>query len=158
MHVVAGKAVCFQEALQPEFKAYAQQIIDNAKTLAEVLLGGGLKLVSGGTDNHLMLVDVTPLGIGGKIATETLEKCGITVNMNMIPFDTRKPMDPSGVRIGTPALTTRGMGCDEMRKVGQWILDSLKNPNDSAVHERIRGEVSSLCTQFPVPAAALATV
>jgi glycine hydroxymethyltransferase len=158
MHVVAGKAVCFQEALQPEFKAYAQQIIDNAKTLAEVLLGGGLKLVSGGTDNHLMLVDVTPLGIGGKIATETLEKCGITVNMNMIPFDTRKPMDPSGVRIGTPALTTRGMGCDEMRKVGQWILDSLKNPNDSAVHDRIRGEVSSLCTQFPVPAAALATV
>ncbi|WP_425619390.1 serine hydroxymethyltransferase [Anatilimnocola sp. NA78] len=156
MHVIAGKAVCFQEALQPEFKAYAQQIIDNAKTLAEVLMAGGLKLVSGGTDNHLMLVDVTPLGIGGKLATETLEKCGITVNMNMIPFDTRKPMDPSGVRIGTPALTTRGMGCDEMRKVGEWILASLKNPTDKTLHERVRGEVSSLCTQFPVPAAAMA--
>jgi len=157
MHVIAGKAVCFQEALQPEFKAYAQQIIDNAKTLAEVLMAGGLKLVSGGTDNHLMLVDVTPLGIGGKLATETLEKCGITVNMNMIPFDTRKPMDPSGVRIGTPALTTRGMGCDEMRKVGEWILASLKNPTDKTLHERVRGEVSGLCTQFPVPAAAMAT-
>jgi glycine hydroxymethyltransferase len=155
MHVIAGKAVCFNEALAPEFKAYAQQIIDNAKTLAETLLAGGLKLVSGGTDNHLMLVDVTPLGIGGKLATETLEKCGITVNMNMIPFDTRKPMDPSGVRIGTPALTTRGMGCDEMRRVGGWILQSLKAAGDAAIHERIRGEVSSLCTQFPVPAAAL---
>jgi glycine hydroxymethyltransferase len=155
MHVIAGKAVCFGEALLPEFKAYAQQIIDNAKTLAETLLAGGLKLVSGGTDNHLMLVDVTPLGIGGKLATETLEKCGITVNMNMIPFDTRKPMDPSGVRIGTPALTTRGMGCDEMRKVGEWILQSLKSPGDASVQERIRGEVSSLCAQFPVPAAAL---
>ncbi len=157
MHVIAGKAVCFQEALKPEFKAYAQQIINNAKTLAETLLSGGLKLVSGGTDNHLMLVDVTALGIGGKLATEVLEKCGITVNMNMIPFDTRKPMDPSGVRIGTPALTTRGMGCDEMKKVGGWILQALKNPNDSAVHGKVRGEVSSLCTQFPVPAAALAT-
>jgi len=155
MHVIAGKAVCFNEALAPEFKAYAQQIIDNAKTLAETLLAGGLKLVSGGTDNHLMLVDVTALGIGGKLATETLEKCGITVNMNMIPFDTRKPMDPSGVRIGTPALTTRGMGCDEMRRVGAWILQSLKSPGDAAVQERIRGEVSSLCSQFPVPAAAL---
>ncbi len=157
MHVIAGKAVCFKEALQPDFKVYAQQIIDNAKTLAETLMAGGLKLVSGGTDNHLMLVDVTPLGIGGKLATETLEKCGITVNMNMIPFDTRKPMDPSGVRIGTPALTTRGMGCDEMRRVGEWILLSLTNSGDAAIHERIRGEVSSLCTQFPVPAAALAT-
>jgi glycine hydroxymethyltransferase len=157
MHVVAGKAVCFKEALQPDFKVYGQRIIDNAKALAETLLEGGLKLVSGGTDNHLMLVDVTAIGIGGKLATETLEKCGITVNMNMIPFDTRKPMDPSGVRIGTPALTTRGMGCDEMRRVGQWILQALKNPDDAKTHERIRGEVSSLCTQFPVPAAGLAT-
>lgn len=157
MHVIAGKAVCFQEALRPDFKAYGKQIIENAKTLAETLLQGGLKLVSGGTDNHLMLVDVTALGIGGKLATETLEKCGITVNMNMIPFDTRKPMDPSGVRIGTPALTTRGMGCDEMRRVGEWILQSLKNTTDAKIHERIRGEVSSLCTQFPVPAAGLAT-
>lgn len=106
MHVIAGKAVCFGEVLQPSFKAYAAAIVANAKVLADVLLGGGLKLVSGGTDNHLMLVDVTPLNIGGKTATQVLEACGITVNMNMIPFDTRKPMDPSGVRIGTPALTS----------------------------------------------------
>jgi glycine hydroxymethyltransferase len=158
MHVIAGKAVCFSEALEPEFKNYARSIIANAKALAEVLLGGGLKLVSGGTDNHLMLVDVTPLSIGGKLATQVLEHCGITVNMNMIPFDTRKPLDPSGIRIGTPALTTRGMGTDEMRQIGRWMLDALKNPSDTAIQQRIRGEVSSLCTQFPVPAAALAAI
>jgi len=155
VHVIAGKAVCFGEALQPEFKSYAQAIIDNAKALAEVLLSGGLKLVSGGTDNHLMLVDVTPLSIGGKTATQVLEHCGITVNMNMIPFDTRKPLDPSGVRVGTPALTTRGMGPAEMRQIGRFMLDALKSPTDAAVHSRIRGEVSALCSQFPVPAAAL---
>jgi glycine hydroxymethyltransferase len=158
MHVIAGKAVCFGEALLPEFKEYGRAIIANAKALAEVLLSGGLSLVSGGTDNHLMLVDVTMLGIGGKLATETLEKCGITVNMNMIPFDQRKPMDPSGIRIGTPALTTRGMGTDEMQRIGRWMLDSLKNPSDAALQQRIRGEVSSLCSQFPVPAAALTAV
>jgi glycine hydroxymethyltransferase len=156
MHVIAGKAVCLGEALEPEFKDYARAIIANAKALAEVLLSGGLKLVSGGTDNHLMLVDVTPLSIGGKLATQTLEHCGITVNMNMIPFDTRKPLDPSGIRIGTPALTTRGMRTDEMRQIGRWMLEALKNPVDAAVQRRIRGEVSSLCAQFPVPAAALA--
>src|SRR5204862_2122766 len=123
---------------------------------AETLISGGLKLVSGGTDNHLMLVDVTGLGYGGKIATEALEKCGITVNMNMIPYDTRKPMDPSGIRVGTPALTTRGMGVGEMRRIGRWMLDALKHSADSAVQQRIRGEVSSLCKQFPVPAAAAA--
>jgi glycine hydroxymethyltransferase len=153
MHVIAGKAVCFQEALLPSFKAYGRAIIDNAKALAETLLSGGLKLVSGGTDNHLMLVDVTGLGYGGKTATEVLEKCGITVNMNMIPYDARKPMDPSGIRVGTPALTTRGMGVEEMRKVGQWMLSSLKNPQDAGLHTRVRGEVSELCQQFPVPAA-----
>jgi glycine hydroxymethyltransferase len=158
MHVIAGKAVCFAEALAPEFKEYGKSIIANAKALAETLLSGGLKLVSGGTDNHLMLVDVTTLGIGGKLATETLEKCGITVNMNMIPFDTRKPMDPSGVRIGTPALTTRGMGTDEMRRIGGWILQSLQNSADPAAHDRIRREVSALCSHFPVPAGALAAV
>ncbi len=155
MHIIAGKAVCFGEALSPEFKAYGKAIIDNAKTLADTLMAGGLKLVSGGTDNHLMLVDVTTLGIGGKLATEVLERCGITVNMNMIPYDTRKPMDPSGVRIGTPALTTRGMGVDEMKRIGGWILSSLKNPTDEALHGRIRAEIVALCTQFPVPAAAL---
>jgi glycine hydroxymethyltransferase len=158
MHVIAGKAVCFAEALQPEFKAYGQAIIANAKALAETLMAGGLKLVSGGTDNHLMLVDVTPLAIGGKLATEALERCGITVNMNMIPFDARKPMDPSGVRIGTPALTTRGMDVAEMRQIGRWMLDALRAPTDAAVLQRIRGEISSLCSQFPVPAAALAAV
>ena len=156
MHVIAGKAVCFGEAMLPEFRAYGQAIIDNAKALAEVLTAGGLKLVSGGTDNHLMLVDVTTLGIGGKLATEALEACGITVNMNMIPYDTRKPMDPSGVRIGTPALSTRGMGVDEMRRIGQWILQALKNSDDETTQQRIRGEVSSLCSQFPVPAGTLA--
>ncbi len=152
MHVIAGKAVCFQEALQPEFKQYAQAIIDNAQALAESLSAGGLRLISGGTDNHLVLVDVTPLGIGGKIAEESLERCGITVNKNMIPFDERRPVDPSGIRIGTPALTTRGMGVDEMRRIGDWMLDALGNPDDENMQTRIRGEVSELCRQFPVPA------
>ncbi len=152
MHIVAAKAICFGEALKPEYRDYAQLIIDNARTLAEVLLSGGLRLISGGTDNHLMLVDVTPLGIGGKQAEESLGHCGITVNKNMIPYDERKPMDPSGIRIGTPALTTRGMGPDEMRTIGGWILKSLKTPNDAAVHEEIRSDVFDLCEQFPVPA------
>lgn len=153
MHVIAGKAVCFQEALQPAFRHYAQAIIDNAKTLADTLLAGGLNLVSGGTDNHLILVDVTRLGIGGKLAEETLEKCGITVNKNMIPFDRRKPVDPSGIRIGTPALTTRGMGVDEMKQIGSWILEALRHPDESSRLERIRAEVRQLCSQFPVPGA-----
>jgi glycine hydroxymethyltransferase len=158
MHIVAAKAVCFGEALQPSFKTYAKQIIDNAKALAETLVAGGLSLVSGGTDNHLMLVDVTSLGIGGKTATAALGQCGITVNMNMIPYDTRKPLDPSGVRIGTPALTTRGMGTAEMKRIGEWIMTALKNNADEKTLGRIRGEVSSLCEQFPVPAAALDAV
>lgn len=155
MHVIAGKAICFGEALQPEFKTYAKQIIDNAKVLAEVLLAGGLKLVSGGTDNHLLLVDVTPLGIGGKLAEQTLDRCGITVNKNMIPYDERKPVDPSGIRVGTPALTTRGMKTDQMLAVGAWMLAALRTPDDEATLKRIRGEIKELCNQFPVPAAAL---
>ena len=155
MHVVAGKAICFREALSPQFKVYAQAIVDNAKTLAEVLVSGGLRLISGGTDNHLMLVDVTPLNATGKSAETALEHCGITVNMNMIPYDERKPLDPSGIRIGTPALTTRGMGPDEMRRIGGWMLRALRSPDDATLHERIRGEVRELCTHFPVPAAAL---
>lgn len=153
MHVVAGKAVCFREALQPEFKQYAQSVIDNAKALAEVLASGGMRLISGGTDNHLMLIDVTTLGISGKLAEKSLERCGITVNMNMIPYDERKPMDPSGIRIGTPALTTRGMATDEMQAIGGWMLEALRNPDDVGVHQRIQGEVKLLCDQFPVPAA-----
>lgn len=156
MHVIAGKAICFGEALRPEFKQYAQRIIDNAKALADALMKEGLRLVSGGTENHLMLVDVTTLGIGGKLAEIALDKAGITVNKNMIPYDERKPMDPSGVRIGTPALTTRGMGPDEMRKIAAWILRVLRQPEDESVLNKIRGEVKSLCQQFPVPAAQFA--
>jgi glycine hydroxymethyltransferase len=152
MHVIAGKAVCFAEAMQPEFKAYCQAIIDNAKTLAEVLAAGGLTLISGGTDNHLMLVDVTPLGITGKIAEAALGKCGITVNKNMIPFDQRKPLDPSGIRIGVPALTTRGMGTAEMRTIGGWILDALQHAADDGRLAGIRAQVSELCTHFLAPA------
>jgi glycine hydroxymethyltransferase len=155
MHIIAGKAICFGEAMRPEFKKYGQQIIDNAKTLAEALLAGGLKLVSGGTDNHLMLADVTPLSIGGKLAEETLDRCGITVNKNMIPYDERKPVDPSGIRIGTPALTTRGMGTSEMRTIGGWIVEALRAPSDEKSLNRIRDDICALCKQFPVPAAAL---
>lgn len=154
MHVVAAKAICFGEALKPEFREYAQAVIDNARVLGEVLVQGNLKLISGGTDNHLLLVDVTTLGIGGKLAEACLDQCAITVNKNMIPFDERKPMDPSGIRIGTPALTTRGMGPDEMRRIGQWILESLNHPEDKVVQERIRREVCELAAQFPVPAEA----
>jgi glycine hydroxymethyltransferase len=157
MHIVAAKAICFQEAMRPEFKQYAKQIITNAKALAEVLLGGGLRLVSGGTDNHLMLVDVTAIGISGKIAEEAFDRCGITVNKNMIPFDERKPLDPSGIRIGTPALTTRGMKQGEMQQIGRWMLEVLRRPDDVALATRIRGEVQQLCQQFPVPAAAMAS-
>ena len=158
MHVIASKAVCFGEALQPEFKVYAQSIIDNTRVLADVLLAAGLQLVSGGTDNHLILVDVTPLGIGGKTAEQALQACGITVNKNMIPFDQRKPMDPSGIRIGTPAVTTRGMGTEQMRSIGQWTLEALRGADDHSVLTRIRGEVLELCSQFPVPATALEAV
>jgi glycine hydroxymethyltransferase len=152
VHVIAGKAVCFGEALRPEFRMYARQIVDNAKALSEVLLAGGLSLVSGGTDNHLLLVDVTKRAIGGKLAEETLDKCGITVNKNMIPYDERKPMDPSGIRIGTPALTTRGMGTGEMTQIGYWMLAALRSPDDAAKLAKIRVDVSELCSHFPVPA------
>jgi len=151
MHIVAAKAICFGEALRPEFKQYIQGVIDNARTLAEVLAAGGVTLITGGTDNHLMLVDVTPLGIGGAQAEKTLEACGMTVNKNLIPFDERKPMDPSGIRIGTPALTTRGMGVGEMRQIGEWIIAALRAQDDDEALVRIRGEVSELCSHFPVP-------
>ena len=155
MHVIAGKAVAFGEALKPEFKRYGQHVVDNARTLAAALASGGVKLVSGGTDNHLMLVDVTPLGIGGKLAEEVLDRCGITCNKNMIPFDERKPMDPSGIRLGTPALTTRGMGTSEMKQIAAWILRVLKSPSDEQVIATTKGDVAELAEQFPVPAAKL---
>jgi glycine hydroxymethyltransferase len=151
MHVIAAKAICFREASQPAFQEYARQVIANAKALAEVLLQGGLALVSGGTDNHLLLVDVTPLGLGGRLAEDTLDRCGITVNKNMIPFDQRKPIDPSGIRVGTPAITTRGLGKVEMECIGQWMLQALRSPGDETVLTRVRGQVRELCRQFPVP-------
>jgi glycine hydroxymethyltransferase len=155
MHVIAGKAVCFGEALTDDFRRYGKRIIDNAKALAEALMRDGLRLISGGTDNHLMLVDVTSIGLGGKQAEKILGECGITVNMNMIPFDTRKPMDPSGIRIGTPALTTRGMGTSEMEQIGRWISQALRHPEDVKQQHAIREDVRQMCQSFPVPAAAL---
>lgn len=151
MHVVAGKAVCFQEALQPAFKDYARQIVANARTLAETLLAGGVKLASGGTDNHLMLADVTTVGLSGKIAEQALDHAGITVNKNMIPYDQRKPLDPSGIRIGTAALTTRGMKEAEMKRVGQWILGVLKAADHAPTLQRTRTEIAEFCKAFPVP-------
>ncbi len=158
MHAVAGKAICFGEALGADFQDYGKAVVENAKTLAEALISGGLRLISGGTDNHLMLVDVTSIGLGGKQAERVLDSCGITVNMNMIPFDSRKPMDPSGIRIGTPALTTRGMGPTEMKQVANWIGQSLRQPEDTQLHSSIREEIRGLCQSFPVPAASLASV
>jgi glycine hydroxymethyltransferase len=151
VHIIAAKAICFGEALQPDFQNYARQIVANAKSLAETLLSGGIKLASGGTDNHLMLADVTAVALTGKIAETALDKAGITVNMNMIPFDTRKPLDPSGIRIGTAALTTRGMKEADMRQVGQWILRVLKSPEDEAALRGVQNEVREFARKFPVP-------
>jgi glycine hydroxymethyltransferase len=152
MHVVAAKAVAFGEALRPEFKAYAGQVIANAKVLAEELARAGYKLVSGGTDNHLLLVDVFGKGgVSGKQAEHALDAAGVTVNKNMIPFDPRKPLDPSGIRIGTPALTTRGMGGPEMKQIARWICDVLARPTDDDLLSRVRGSVREMCEQFPVP-------
>jgi glycine hydroxymethyltransferase len=151
VHIIAAKAVCFGEAMQPSFKTYAKQIVANAKALAETLVNGGIKLASGGTDNHLMLCDVTTIGLSGKIAEQALDRAAITVNKNMIPYDSRKPLDPSGIRIGTAALTTRGMKEAEMKRVGAWILEVLKAPDDAAVTERVKGEVAEFTKSFPVP-------
>ncbi|MCK5832822.1 serine hydroxymethyltransferase [bacterium] len=150
MHVIAAKAVCFKEALAPEFKTYQQQILDNAQALAKTISQSGLRLVSGGTDNHLMLVDLRPKGITGKIAEKALDAAGITVNKNTIPFDPEKPFVTSGIRIGTPAITTRGMGTDEMKKIGEWIVEVIENHENEARLEEIRKQVAELCSDFPV--------
>jgi glycine hydroxymethyltransferase len=154
MHVIAAKAVSFAEALKPDFKVYASQTIANARTLAHELQRQGFRIVSGGTDNHLLLVDVMSRGVSGKQAEEALEKVGITVNKNMIPFDQRKPLDPSGIRIGTPALTTRGMKEPEMRTIAAWIGEALANPDYTGVQTRIRAQVGELCRQYPAPTTA----
>jgi glycine hydroxymethyltransferase len=150
VHIIAAKAVAFGEALRPEFRTYAEQIVANAKALAASLQEAGFRLVSGGTDNHLMLVDVFEKGILGSEAELALGKAGITVNKNAIPYDTNPPLKPSGIRIGTPALTTRGMREAEMRQVALWITRALEQRNDDAALERIRGEVAELANQFPL--------
>jgi len=151
MHVVAAKAIGFNEALQPAFRSYAAQIVANARTLAHELTEKKFRLVSGGTDNHLLLVDVAARGVSGKTAEKALDAAGITVNRNGIPFDARPPLDPSGIRIGTPALTTRGMREPEMRRIGGWIGEVLADAANTAVQERVRSEVRELCKQFPAP-------
>jgi glycine hydroxymethyltransferase len=151
-HTIAAKAVCFREALEPTFRTYAAQVVANARELADELQSGGFRLVSGGTDNHLMSVDVTAkAGLTGKIAEQALDHAAITVNKNMIPFDPRKPMDPSGIRIGTPAVTTRGMKETEMKQIGRWIAQVLDAPQDESIQERVRGSIRDLCQHFAVP-------
>jgi glycine hydroxymethyltransferase len=150
VHIVAAKAVCLKEAMQPEFKDYARQIVANAKTLADALRNEGFRLISGGTDTHLMLVDVFAKGMLGSEAEKALGEAGITVNKNAIPFDTNPPLKPSGVRIGTPALTTRGMKEKEMRHVGRWIAEALYHRSEPEVLKRVRKEVFELAEAFPL--------
>ena len=150
MHIIAAKAICFQEAMQPEFREYAKQVVANAKVLAETLAAEGFRIISGGTDTHVMLVDVFSKGMLGSEAEKALGDAGITVNKNAIPFDVNPPMKPSGIRIGTPALTTRGMKEAEMRQVGRWIAEALLQRTDAAVLGRIRKDVLDLCEAFPL--------
>src|SRR5438093_873396 len=150
VHIIAAKAVCLKEASEPTFAAYQRQIAANANKLASVLSSAGFRLVSGGTDNHLMLVDVFSRGITGKVAEAALGKAGITVNKNTIPFDQNPPLVASGIRIGTPAVTTRGLGEPEMELVGDFIARALKNPEDDRTLGAIRGEVEALCKRFPL--------
>ncbi|MDA5108171.1 MULTISPECIES: serine hydroxymethyltransferase [Brevibacillus] len=150
MHVIAAKAVAFGEALQPEFKAYAQQIINNAQAFAEALKAEGLTLVSGGTDNHLVLVDVRNLGLTGKVAEHLLDEVNITTNKNTIPYDPESPFVTSGVRMGTPAVTSRGFDEEAMKEVASIIALTLKHPEDAAKHEEARQRVAALCQRFPM--------
>jgi glycine hydroxymethyltransferase len=150
MHVIAAKAVCFQEALQPEFKEYQRQIVANAKVLAEALAAEGFRMVSGGTDNHLMLVDVFSKKVTGKQAEQALERAGITVNKNAIPFDPNPPMVASGIRLGTPAVTTRGLQEPQMQLIAHWISEILHNIEDESIVRSIRSEVEALTEKFPL--------
>ena len=150
VHIIAAKAVCFHEAMQPEFRDYARQIVNNAKVLAETLVAEGFRIISAGTDTHVMLVDVFSKGMLGSEAEKALGEAGITVNKNAIPFDTNPPLKPSGIRIGTPALTTRGMKEGEMRQIGRWISEVLQNRTDAQVLKRIRQQVFELAEGFPL--------
>jgi glycine hydroxymethyltransferase len=150
VHIIAAKAVCLKEAAEPSFADYQRQIVVNAARLASVIKDSGFRLVSGGTDNHLMLVDVFSKGITGKAAEAALGKAGITVNKNTIPFDQNKPMIASGIRVGTPAVTTRGMGATEMEMIGEYIARVLTSPDDEQVQAAVRAEVEALCRRFPL--------
>ena len=150
MHIIAAKAVAFKEALSPEFKEYQKQVVKNAKAMADALVKGGLRIVSGGTDNHLMLVDLRPKGVTGKLAEESLEKAGITCNKNAIPNDPEKPFVTSGVRLGTPAITARGMKEDETVKIAEMIIKVLENVNDDEKIAEVRNEVLKLTEKFPL--------
>lgn len=150
-HIIAGKAVAFKEALEPAFKEYSKQIIKNAKVLAEELIGYGFSIISNGTDNHLMLVDLTNKGVTGKQAQQALDKAGITCNKNTVPFETRSPMDPSGIRLGTPAITTRGMKEAEMKMIANWINEVVANISNEAKIAEIGEAVKTFCLKFPVP-------
>lgn len=151
MHVIAAKAVAFREAMQPQFVAYQRQVIENAKVLAEELERGGLRVISGGTDTHLVLVDVSVKGMSGRKAARALETAGITANKNTIPFDTRSARVTSGIRLGTPALTTRGFGPEETRKTARWIVKVLDSVDDASIAETVRREVEELARHYPVP-------
>ncbi len=150
MHVIAAKAVCLKEAMEPGYVAYQQQIVANATRLAAGLSAAGFRLVSGGTDNHLMLVDVFSKGLTGKVAEAALGKAGITVNKNAIPFDQNPPMVASGIRIGTPAITSRGMGEPEMDTIAEFIARALNSPEDDRTLAAVRAEVEALCQKFPL--------
>jgi len=151
LHIIAGKAVALHEAMQPAFREYIERVLENARVLAETLQAEGFRLVSGGTDNHLMLVDLTEIGISGRKAERLLDAVGITVNKNTIPGDPRPPAQASGIRLGTPAMTTRGFGPDEMRQTGRWIAAVLRAPDDEALADRVRHEVAEMAAHFPVP-------
>ena len=150
MHVIAAKAVSFEEALRPDFKDYARRVVENASALAEGLLERGFTLVSGGTDNHLLLLDLRSKGTTGKAAEKALERAGITVNKNTVPGETESPFVTSGIRIGTPALTTRGVGTSEMREIARLIDEVVTSQDDEAVLSRVRGEVGEICSRFPL--------
>jgi glycine hydroxymethyltransferase len=150
MHVIAAKAVALREALSPSFADYQERVVENARVLAETLAARGLRIVSGGTDNHLMLVDVTPMGLSGKQAEDLLHAVDITCNKNLIPYDPRPPMEASGIRLGSAAVTTRGLGKAEMGRLGGWIADVLSKPADANVAKRVRGEVAETARSFPI--------
>ena len=150
MHVIASKAIALREASAPSFAAYGRQVVENARVLAEVLVARGLRIVSGGTDNHLMLVDVGAVGLSGKQAEDALHAVDLTCNKNLIPYDPRPPMEASGIRLGTAAITTRGLGTEHMRTLGGWIADVLRKPADEALAKRVRGEVAELVRAFPI--------